>query len=231
MALAETGWLVTGFGVAALLLAERGGLARLRAVAKPVASLGFLIAALGFGALGSSYGAIVLAGLVLGALGDVLLLGAGKPFFVAGLVSFLLGHLAYAFAFARLPLSVAHGAAAALVLAVVLAIVGRWIWPHAPEMRAPIGVYMAVIAAMCAAAIAAGGAGAPAAIPAGAVLFAISDLSVVRDRFISPGFANRAWGLPLYYLAQLLIASSVAGVTARGAVVAAMAEALIAGRA
>ena len=42
--------------------------------------------------------------------------------------------------------------------------------------------------------------------------FALSDLSVARDRFVRPGFANAAWGLPLYFAAQLVIASSVARV-------------------
>jgi hypothetical protein len=40
--------------------------------------------------------------------------------------------------------------------------------------------------------------------------FAISDLSVARERFIAPTFANLAWGLPLYFAAQLAIGASVA---------------------
>jgi hypothetical protein len=31
---------------------------------------------------------------------------------------------------------------------------------------------------------------------------------VARDRFVRHEFANRAWGLPLYYGAQLLIAAT-----------------------
>ena len=44
---------------------------------------------------------------------------------------------------------------------------------------------------------------------AGAVLFAVSDISVARDQFVRPAFINRLWGLPLYYAAQLLLAGSV----------------------
>ena len=44
----------------------------------------------------------------------------------------------------------------------------------------------------------------------GAVMFYGSDLAVARDRFVAPGFSNRAWGLPLYYAAQLVIAASTA---------------------
>jgi len=43
----------------------------------------------------------------------------------------------------------------------------------------------------------------------GAVLFFLSDLLVARDRFVAPGFGNRLLGLPLYYAAQLLLASAV----------------------
>jgi len=46
---------------------------------------------------------------------------------------------------------------------------------------------------------------------AGAVLFFASDLAVARDKFVAKGFVNRAWGLPVYYAGQLLIAWSLAG--------------------
>jgi len=45
-------------------------------------------------------------------------------------------------------------------------------------------------------------------IRAGAVLFWLSDLAVARDRFVRPGFVNPLVGLPLYYAAQLLLASA-----------------------
>ena len=45
----------------------------------------------------------------------------------------------------------------------------------------------------------------------GAVLFFVSDLAVARDRFIARTFANKAWGLPLYFSGQLLIAWSLVG--------------------
>jgi len=31
---------------------------------------------------------------------------------------------------------------------------------------------------------------------------------VARDRFVAQGFINRAWGLPMYYGGQLLLAYS-----------------------
>ncbi len=212
MTLNGLGELVTAVGLAALLWGEWQDRARLRRIGKPVASAGFIVAAIGFGALESRYGNIVLAGLVLGAIGDVCLLGSGKKAFIAGLVSFLLGHVAYVVAFSTLPMSVPEAFLAAAALAVVMGFVGRWVFPHAPDMRVPIGIYMVVIAAMCVFAIGAGSAGAPWMIPVGAVMFTVSDIAVVRDRFVSPGFVNRLWGLPLYYAAQLIIAWSIKAV-------------------
>ena len=212
MKLNAIGEIMTALGLVVLLYGEWKDAPGLRAAGKPFASLGFLVAAIGFGAMESQYGTFVFVGLIFGAFGDVFLLGRARQFFIGGLVSFLLGHVAYVVAFASLGISTAEAVAAALVMAVVLLLVGRWVFPHAPEMRAPIGAYMLVIGLMCVAAIGAFGAGAPWMVPVGAVMFTASDIAVVRDRFVSSGFINRAWGLPLYYAAQLVIAWSIAAV-------------------
>lgn len=209
MPLNAWGELMTTVGLAVLLYGEWKGRPGLRAAGKPFASLGFIVAAIGFGALESRYGNIILAGLILGAVGDVCLLGQAKQYFIAGLVSFLLGHVAYVIAFSSLPISIVPALVAAAVMATVMAAIARWVFPHAPDMRVPIGIYMLVIAAMCVVAIGAGAAGAPWMIPVGAVMFTASDIAVVRDRFVAPGFVNRLWGLPLYYAAQLIIAWSI----------------------
>ena len=212
MKLNAIGELMTVVGLVVLLIGEHQDKPGLRASGKPFASLGFLVAAVGFGAFESRYGKIVFAGLVLGALGDVFLLGRARQFFVGGLVSFLLGHVAYVVAFASLGIATTPAVVATVVMAVVLFFVGRWVFPHAPEMRGPIAIYMLVIGLMCVAAVGAWGAGAPWMVPVGAVMFTASDIAVVRDRFVAKGFVNRAWGLPLYYAAQLLIAWSIAAV-------------------
>lgn len=214
MTLNGIGELMTGVGLVALLFAEYQSRPTLRAASKTLASIGFLVAAVGFGAFESWYGNVVFAGLVLGALGDVCLLGRGEGAFIAGLVSFLLGHVAYVVAFASLPLSIAAAFIAAVAMAAVMAFVANWVFPHARDMRIPIAVYMLVIAAMCTVAVGARAEGAPWMIPAGAIMFTVSDISVVRDRFVSPGFVNRAWGLPLYYASQLIIAWSILAVNA-----------------
>ena len=209
MSLNGAGELMTLAGLAVLLLGEWTDTPLLRATGKPVASLGFLVAAVGFGAFESNYGRIVFLGLALGALGDLFLLGRARSFFVAGLVSFLLGHVAYVVAFASLGVSVPEALGALLGIAVLLFMIGRWVFPHAPDMRVPIAIYMLVIGLMCVAAIGAAGLGAPWMIPVGALLFTASDVAVVRDRFVAKGFINRAGGLPFYYAAQLLIAWSI----------------------
>ncbi len=212
MTLNGIGELMTVVGLAGLLLGEWKDRPTLRAVSKPFASLGFIVAAIGFGALESSYGKVILVGLLLGAIGDVCLLGKAKQYFIAGLVSFLLGHVAYVVAFSGLPISTVPALVAAAVMTVLMAAIARWVFPHAPDMRVPIGIYMLVIAVMCVVAIGAGAAGAPWMIPVGAVMFTASDIAVVRDRFVAPGFVNRLWGLPLYYAAQLIIAWSIMAV-------------------
>ncbi len=212
MTLNGIGELMTVVGLAGLLLGEWKDRPTLRAVSKPFASLGFIVAAIGFGALESSYGKVILVGLLLGAIGDVCLLGKAKQYFIAGLVSFLLGHVAYVVAFSGLPISTVPALVAAAVMTVLMAAIARWVFPHAPDMRVPIGIYMLVIAVMCVVAIGAGAAGATWMIPVGAVMFTASDIAVVRDRFVAPGFVNRLWGLPLYYAAQLIIAWSIMAV-------------------
>jgi hypothetical protein len=65
---------------------------------------------------------------------------------------------------------------------------------------------------MSALAVAWAGAGGPATVALGALAFTASDVSVARDRFVRAQFLNRAWGLPLYYCAQVLLALSPAAV-------------------
>jgi uncharacterized membrane protein YhhN len=89
----------------------------------------------------------------------------------------------------------------------VVAFTLRWLQPHLPpDMRVPVRVYMLVIAVMVAAAVGTSVATGDLRIAAGAIAFAISDLSVARERFVRPSFGNLLWGLPLYYTAQVVFA-------------------------
>jgi uncharacterized membrane protein YhhN len=75
-------------------------------------------------------------------------------------------------------------------------------------MQVPVHAYIVVITGMLALAVGTVAAGSPGIVLAGALAFYLSDLSVARDRFIRESFANKLWGLPLYYAAQLCLAAS-----------------------
>jgi uncharacterized membrane protein YhhN len=194
-------WLSCASFLALHLLAERRGQGTLRGLAKFGASLSFVALAVSRRPH-DLFGLAVVAALVLSLVGDTFLLSDRKPLFLAGLVSFLLAHVAYVVAFA--PASRPSSSAAAAIVGVTLLVV-RWLWPHAGELRAAVGAYAAVIAVMLWLAL-----GFPReAVRAGALLFWLSDLTVARDRFVRDAFANRLVGLPLYYAGQLLLAGAV----------------------
>ena len=127
-----------------------------------------------------------------------------------GLVSFLLGHVAYIVAFSVLELSTSTLLAASAILVVFALFVWRWLESNLEDrMRGPVLIYVLAISAMMAMAIGTYAVSGNWAIPVGALLFLISDLTVARDRFVAPGFTNRAYGLPLYFSAQIILAGSL----------------------
>ena len=178
--------------------------------AKVIASCGFLAVAVFSGALQSTYGKILLAGLALSFLGDSFLIGETQAAFLAGLSAFLLAHLAYVTAFVINGVSWRWmGAAAVPVIGIALA-VAVWLSPHvAPYLALPVRVYIIVISAMVIAAFGTRGKGGSVLILAGALLFFLSDLSVAALRLVQTDFPNYIWGLPLYYAGQLCLAVSV----------------------
>jgi uncharacterized membrane protein YhhN len=206
----DAGCALTGVGLGLLLLAEwresRAGIW----VAKPLASLGFLGAAAAAGALDTAYGRWVLAALLLCFAGDVLLIPTASASFLAGLLSFLLGHLAFAGAFVVRGTAWPWVAAAALAVAPAATLALRWLRPHVEAgMQAPVLAYVVVISAMVLLAAGTVGADPQPTILVGAAAFYASDLAVARQRFVARTFWNKSWGLPLYYGAQLLLASTV----------------------
>ena len=164
------------------------------------------------------YYAWVLAGLVLGLVGDVCLALPGNGAFRAGLVSFLLGHVAYVVAFAGLTKAGDWVSLGALAILAVSGVVFFWLRPHLGPMLIPVVAYILVISAMMMGAWGVLGAQRTALAGArlifwGALFFYLSDLLVARDRFVAPGWINRLVGLPLYYAGQFLLAFSVAWVS------------------
>lgn len=206
-------WVLMGLctaGVAMTLLADRTGRKELEWLGKPLAALCFVLVGLLSGALDTRYGHWVLLGLLLGAAGDVLLIPLQRPrVFLAGMNAFLLGHVAYVVAFAMLELDAGGAATAGLLMIIAGIALARWLLPQTPEeFRLPVLSYLGVIGVMVVVAVSAVAAGAPWLVAAGAIGFALSDVSVARDRFVQPSFVNRVWGLPLYFASQMLIALS-----------------------
>ena len=200
--------LVMTFLVALLLHAQKSANTKLEWVVKPAASVTFVVTGFLQGGMGSTFGRVVVAGLCLAALGDVLLIPKDKRAFLAGLVAFLLGHVAYGAAFVVRGIDPGTTLVVLLVFTLVAIPVLRWLWPSVSvDMRKPVAAYIVVITIMVA--LSAGAARKDGAwlLVLGAVAFYLSDLSVARDRFVKKEFLNRAWGLPLYFFAQMILAS------------------------
>ncbi len=204
-------WLVMIVLVAALLRVVRSGPAWAEWLVKPAAALTFVVSGGLWAGLGSGtstpFGRVMVAGLCLAALGDVLLIPKDPRAFLAGLVAFLLGHVAYAIAFVIRGVDLTATAVALLLLALAAVPVLRWLWPSVgPRMRAPVAAYVVVITGMVA--LAAGTARQGGVwLLVGATAFYLSDLAVARHQFVKRELANRMWGLPLYFFAQLLLAA------------------------
>ena len=193
--------------VAALLLDQ----AAIAAVAKLAASSAFLLMAVSAGALASRYGVLVLGGLVLSWCGDAFLIGTSLHWFLLGLASFLLAHVAYVTAFITAGVERRWTLGAALPVMVIAAAVLLWLQPYLPpELVWPVRFYTAVISLMVITAFGTLGAGATPLIVIGACLFYLSDLSVAALRFTEPPFPTYVLGLPLYYAAQICLAFSIA---------------------
>lgn len=180
---------------------------------KPLATLLILALALTLTPARPEYQSAIAAGLLLSTAGDIFLM-LPRDRFVAGLASFLVAHLCYAWAFTiEVPfgspplLWLPYAAAGAGVLVLV--------WPGLkPALRAPVAVYVAVIVVM--AGQAAGrwhalGNGVALAAAIGAGFFVVSDAVLAIDRFRRHFHAARAVTLATYWTAQLLIALSVSG--------------------
>jgi len=150
------------------------------------------------------------AALVLCLAGDVFLMLPTERF-VAGLASFLLGHVAYVVGFSLEDGFTGAGlAVGAVAVAAAGAVLGRRVLTAVregpePGLVGPVAAYMTVISAMVASAVGSGDAVAV----AGAGLFYGSDLTIALTRFERP----RRWGpltiMVTYHLAQALLVVSL----------------------
>lgn len=181
---------------------------------KPLSSAMFVLVGL-LAHTTTDYATWIVIGLILGALGDLLLIPSDKPsWFIAGLVSFLLGHIAYVVAFGNLLdinkvnffIIVPLGFFASIVYTVLL--------PNFGSLRLPVLAYFIVISLMVFFAVNVGldndyATAFRQLVVLGAIAFYFSDLAVAIDRFVKPRFDNSIWGLPLYYIGQFMLAWSI----------------------
>ena len=184
-------------------------------MAKPLLSALFIIAAL-LGPHGDQkYFVLVLTGLLFCLVGDVFLIFfSSKKLFMAGLVSFLTGHVLYSIAFFTMA---SPGTMSLIIATLCLVISGRvfvWLRPHLEMMTIPVIAYVVIISVMVIGAASLIGNGqldftGRALAFCGAVLFYFSDIFVARHRFVKKEYMNRLIGLPIYYAAQFMIAYSV----------------------
>ncbi len=154
----------------------------------------------------------ILAALTASWVGDLSLSYSGRRAFTIGLAAFGAAHVAYAASFiTRGSVSVPWMFAAGLVMAAVGTAVIRWLAPHRPEQLAvPLLAYVIIIGVMVAAAFGSLGTDPDLRIPVGACLFAASDVLVARQQFVVRSLSNRLIGLPLYFVAQVMLALTVA---------------------
>ena len=211
---AYTIWaVICGLGLLVSLAGEYRLNTIISAAGKLVAASAYIGAAWSLGASSVPYGQVLLTGMALCWLGDLFLVSRdSRLLFLAGLVSFLLGHIVYIGAFAVRGISLPALLGAGLVMAVFGWLIMKWLKPGLDQrMKLPVLLYVIAISAMMAMATATFSAHGSLALLLGGLLFVVSDLAVARNRFLAPGFINRAWGLPTYFAAQLLLAASVGG--------------------
>jgi uncharacterized membrane protein YhhN len=152
----------------------------------------------------------IVAGLACSLAGDILLMLPSDRF-VAGLVSFLIGHLFYITAFTS---GTGFGFSFWLPAPFVVfgAVMFRILSPHLGKMKLPVVAYMSVILVMAWQAwerLIQTGQIAALLASVGAVLFVVSDSTLALGKFRGRFRSARAVALSTYYAAQWLIALSV----------------------
>ncbi|KUO07126.1 lysoplasmalogenase [Streptomyces sp. DSM 15324] len=146
---------------------------------------------------------LLLAALLFGWGGDVLLLSDADPAFLAGMASFAAGHLCYLVLFMRYGRPRARAGLLAPAYAAVLIATLALLWPGLPpDLRAPVAAYSTLLTAMAHTAATRLGPSAG----AGGVLFLLS------DTLIATGIAGRPqpprpelWIMLTYAAAQFLL--------------------------
>jgi uncharacterized membrane protein YhhN len=174
-----------------------------RLVAKPATLVALIAVALALDPVDPAIRAWMVAGLVLSLGGDVFLLFEER-FFVFGLASFLLGHIAYVVGLQLAPTSTSWTLVGLAVVAVAVATVGRRIVAAVragdhQELVGPVIAYLLVISAMVVSAFGTTGAWAI----AGAGSFYASDATLAWNRFVERRRFGPLAVMVTYHLGQI----------------------------
>lgn len=199
-----------------LTYAESADDSRLQYIFKPLAAAGFLAIPTVSSLAGTGINPWFFGGLIACAVGDMLLLSRNRPaLFKLGMGAFAIGHLAYVGAFIQWMRRADDWHAWWLIPTGALVLFScvktfHWLRPHLPkDMVVPVIGYTAIIGLMVTLALTQF-VSAPYFLPAmamlAAILFAVSDIYVARDRFVVHEPKNARRITPLYFGAQLLFA-------------------------
>lgn len=159
----------------------------------------------------STYSLLITIAILLGALGDVCLVSKKTLYFIAGLSAFLLGHLFFIAAFFQFEFRAEEVIAGLIPLGITMYALFNHIKGNIDStvMKAAVVIYMITIGIMTAIALSIRVNGEHTLIGLGALLFLLSDYFVANNRFKKTKLYNRAIGLPLYYSAQFILATTI----------------------
>ncbi|MEE3189236.1 MAG: lysoplasmalogenase [Candidatus Neomarinimicrobiota bacterium] len=175
---------------------------------KMAASTVFVLFAVYLDALESVHGQALMVALLCSWVGDLLLLPGKSRWFLYGLVSFLLAHIAFALCFIQRGIDTGQLLIPGAGVGLLVLVISYWLLRHVEkEMKLPVLGYMAAIVVMVILAFATHHHLPNATIPVAACLFLVSDLFVARDRFVKKEAWNRIIGTPLYFGAQMIFAA------------------------
>ncbi|MHB8053702.1 MAG: lysoplasmalogenase [Candidatus Aminicenantales bacterium] len=169
-----------------------------------------LLAAARPAAFSETHRLLIGAGLGVALVGDILMMLPKKKF-LAGLIAFLVTHLFYSAGILQTMAAHVEFSVAMPVLIGALFVL-RTLFPHLGPMKAPVSLYILVLAVMVCLAgqryIDVGGSPALFAV-AGAILFAASDTILAFNRFVRKIPFAQGFILGTYFAAQIFFALSV----------------------
>jgi uncharacterized membrane protein YhhN len=152
----------------------------------------------------------IIGALVFSTMGDILLIFEGRPFFILGLLSFLLAHVLYVLIFRSRAGTIKldfYSALCSLVIIAYYFFFMKFLWPHLGAMRIPVLAYAFVISGMLwmALQLLRSTSSFRWHIVLGAMLFVVSDSVLSIQLFYSSFEFAHFYVMLTYLLAQLLL--------------------------